>query len=1065
MLNNLKNLPMKHKLHRMTVLIFLLVLQFSYSQNQKTTISGTVSDDTGPLPGVVVLIKGTKQGTSTDFDGRYSIKAAKGDVLEFSYIGMLTHKKTVGKGSIINVKLTENTEALEEVVVTALGVSKEKKAVGFAMTSVGGAEITETEAINPMTALQGRVSGMDVTTAPGPGATQNVIIRGASSFSNNQPLYIVDGVPLTNEQNRAGDNLNNQADFGSGINAINPNDIENLTVLKGAAATALYGSRAANGVIMITTKNGKEGALQVDFATSYSISRVSQLAEKQSQFGQGWAADAALDENGNWGPAYDGEDRVWGNIVDNSQKIKPFSFLEDNIRDFYDYGENIKNSLSLSGGNEKSTYYLSLSQNSVDGVIPTDSDSYDRYTIATRGTYQGEKLKLSSSLNFSNEKTKTVPTGQGSSVLRSLYEIPNDISIVDHKDYNDKYNNLDNYFTPYGVNPYYILANSAAEQNKYKFFGKFQLDYDIKENLKATYRFGGDFETSLSETNTAIVAFTEDAYNEGSESAAPGTYREERRNRVQINHDLMLNYNKIFNKDIQMSGVLGFNANERVYNRLYSEISSIDVPEFYNLNNSLSPATANQEREKRRLIGAYVSLDFNIKDYLFVNTTARNDWSSTLPIDNNSFFYGGLATSFVLTDFMKTKDIDTGIFDFGKIRVAFGSTGNDAEPYAVYDRYVPGFSDHPGYPKFDNLIFPLNGVNSYMASNQLGNPNLEPEITKEFEIGFEAKMLDKRIGIELSYYDKLTEGLIENLDIDPSSGYNYIVANLGDVRNSGVELRMDFTPVRNDDFTWNINWNYTENNNKVEKLDVGEIQITGFGDGLGIYAIEGMPLGQFKATVPKTVTINGVESIVVDGIGNPQATTDTELIGKDINEDYRMGLTNTFRYKGFTLSGTLDFRSGGYIYSNTKDYMHWTGSSPESVLNDRNAFIIPNSVVDNGDGTYSENSIPVDPTELETFYSNGGFEGEGFSVIDKSYLKLRNVTLAYDVPSNFCEQLKLTSIRLSVTGSNFLLWTPAENPYIDPEATTFGNDISAKFGEFGSNPTQEVFTFGMNIKF
>ena len=1056
---------MRKSLHRFTMIITLLALQFSFAQNEKKTISGTVSDNSGPLPGVVVLIKGTQQGTQTDFDGYYSIETNADAILEFSFIGMQTIEKTAGNSSTINVLMTEDTEALEEVVITALGVSKQKKAIGYSMASVGGAEIAKTEAINPMTALQGKVSGMDVTTAPGPGATQNVIIRGASSFSNNQPLYIVDGVPLTNSQNRAGDNLNSQVDFGSGINAINPNDIENMTILKGAAATALYGSRAANGVIMITTKSGKKGKLQVDFSTSYSMSRVGHLAEKQSQFGQGWSGDAALDENGNWGPAYDNTDRVWGNIVDNSQKIKPFSFLEDNIRDFYDYGENIKNSLSLSGGNETTTYYLSLSQNSVDGVIPDDNDTYDRYTVATRGSYQAEKLRISSSINFSNEKTKSVPTGQGSSVLRSLYEIPNDISIVDHKDYNDKFNNLDNYFTPYGVNPYYVLDKNGATQNKYKFFGKFQFDYDIRENLKATYRFGGDFETSLEETYSAIIAFTEGSPNDGSSTASPGSYREQRRNRIQINHDFMLNYNKNISEDLYIGSVLGFNANERIYNRLYAEISSIDVPEFHNLNNSLSPATADQEREQRRLIGAYLSLDGSYKDYLFINATARNDWSSTLPEDNNSFFYGGITTSFLVTEFLNKQDVDTGIFNFGKIRVAYGSTGNDADPYSVYDRYVPGLSAHPGYPNFDSLTFPLNGVNSYMASNQIGNKDLQPEITTEFEAGFETKLLNNRIGVEFSYYNRLTKGLIEDLDIDPSTGYDYIIANLGDVRNKGIELSMDFTPVLAGDFRWDINWNYTTNENIVERLDVDEILLAGFGSGMGIYAIEGKSLGQFKTSIPKTVMIDGVESIIVDGNGNPQASTDKEEIGRDINEKYRMGLTNTFSYKGFSLTGTLDFRSGGYLYSNTKDYMHWTGSSPESVLNDRNAFLIPNSVIDNGDGTYSENSIPVDPTALHTFYSDGGFEGETFSVIDKSYLKLRNVTLAYDVASSFCKEINVTAIRLSLTGTNFLLWTPAENPYIDPETTTFGNDVSAKFGEFGANPTQEVFTFGMNIKF
>lgn len=346
----------------------------------------------------------------------------------------------------------------------------------------------------------------------------------------------------------------------------------------------------------------------------------------------------------------------------------------------------------------------------------------------------------------------------------------------------------------------------------------------------------------------------------------------------------------------------------------------------------------------------------------------------------------------------------------------------------------------------------------------MGNADLKPEITSEFEVGAEMRFFKNRIGFDVSYYNRLTEGLIEVLPKDPSSGYTSQISNLGDIRNKGIELTVNLAPIRTTDFSWDISWNFTANKNKVEKIDVDEVFLAGFG-GAGIYAVEGLPIGQFKMNRVKKTTIDGKEFTIVDGKGNPQPTPDMEFLGKDINEKYRMGFTNTFTWKGVSLSATFDYRNGGYIHSQTKDYMHWTGSSPESVLNDREPFLMPNTVVDNGDGTYSENTIPVDPTALHTFYSNGGFVGEEYAVLSRSYLKLRNASIAYVFPKSLSQKINVNNIRLSFNAGNILLWTPAENAYIDPETTTFGNDVGGKFGEFNANPSNVFYTFGLSLSF
>ena len=1048
---------------------FAIGLQVLMAQSKEISGIVTSADDGGAIPGVSVSVKGTTLGTITDMEGVYRLKVPQDSkILVFSFVGMATQEAVIGSQTKINVNLKPDNIAVEEVVVTAMGISKAAKAVGYATTSISGDDISASQSVNPLNAIQGKIAGVQISSAPGPGSTQNVFIRGASSFSNNQPLYIVDGIPIINEQIQTGSALNSQADFGSGINAVNPDNIADMTVLKGAAATALYGSRAANGVILITTKTGKNtnGKMSITYDGSFSVARVGRIPDRQSMFGQGWSGNRALDENGNWGAPYDGQDRVWGNVVDNSQLVKPYVFLENRVRDFYDLGISEKNSVSASGGDGKTSYLLSFSQNSVDGVIPTDADSYDRFTISSNGSHKTDKMEISTAVNFSNEKTKSVPSGQGTSVFRSLWEISEDISIVDLEDYKSKYNNLDNYFTPYGVNPYYALNENGAEQNKNKLFGKVELSYNLMKNLKFTYRFSGDIENSTTESWTAKIEFTPGSPNEGSSTANAGSYDITKRTRYEFSNDFLLNYNKDITSDLSFNALIGATTNQRGYDYVRGEITSIDVADYYNLSNSLTDPLASQYKRERRLAGVFASADLGYKNYAYLSVTARNDWSSTLPEGNNSFFYPGVTGSFVFSDFLKDKSNDLGPISFGKVRAAYGWTGNDADPYQIYPTFIPGTSDIPGYPSLDDLTFPLNGVNSYEISNQLGNPALKPEITKEIELGLDMRFFNNRFGFDVAVYDKTTEGLITTLPTDPSSGYTSQITNLGDVNNKGIEITLNLTPVKTKDFQWNMNINYTANRNKVTELAEGEIFIEGFG-GASIVAIKGEELGLFKTYVPRTTVIDGVEKIIVDGNGNVMQSADMQVINnRSVNEDFQMGLINTFSYKGLTLSGTFDFHYGGYLYSYTKDYMHWTGSAVESTMNLRRPFIVPNSVIDNGDGTYSENTTPVTANTFHNFYGDyGAFESDAYNIIDRSYLKLREVALSYMVPNKIVSKYKIKDLRFTLVASNILLWTPADNTYVDPETTTFGNDLGARFGEFGANPTNQNYTFGLSLKF
>jgi TonB-linked SusC/RagA family outer membrane protein len=1039
---------------------------------QTRTITGTVtaSDNGTPVPGATVFVKGTTIGSVSQADGRYSVNVPQdAEFLVVSFIGMRTQEVEIAGRSVINVILHTETQTVDEVVVTAMGISREKKTLGYAATSVGGEELSKPAIVNPMQALSGKVAGVDIQSSPTFGGTENVNIRGFNTFGSNQPLYIVDGVPITNTQNRTGNDITDQVDYGSGINAINPNDIENITILKGSAASALYGSRASQGVIMITTKSGKnsQGKINVDYSGGINVAQVGRLPMEQTMFGQGWAGDRRLDENGNWGASFDGKDRVWGWVVDNKQQLKPYKYLGSRVRDFFDFGIGHNHALSFSGGNDKTSFRGSFSYDKYDGPVPTDDDSYQRFTVGVNASYSEKKITVSTAFNFSNEKNEASPTGQDNSIYRSLNEIATDISIVDFKDMNNIFNTPDYYFIPYGLNPYHVLEMKEALQKKNKFFGKFQVDYDILKNLKATYRFGGDFELATSDQHRDAFSYSPNTPNEqnGASNQNDGSYSQLKIQRVQTNHDLFLTYSPKFG-NFSLNTIAGLNVNEQSDEQLLGSISSIDVPGFYHLSNSLTPATASQLSHKYRLWGAYLNADLGFKDYLYVTGTLRNDHSSTLPVAESSYIYGGGMLSFIATDFLKTQSIETGVLDFAKLRLAYGRTGKDADTYRVFDRFVASTVMNPLYPSIDVLSFPLGGINSFTVSNSAGNQIIKPELTDEFEIGAELYLFQNRVGIDFTYYNKLTNGLIQVLDIDPSSGYETQVTNLGDVRNKGIELMLNFIPVRtNSGFEWNIAYNFTKNNNMVESLISPEVFLAGYG-GMGIYAVEGKPMGQYKTTDFLTTNINGVECMVVDGNGHPMPTPQEVLIDKDVNEKFRMGLTNTFSYKGLSLEAAIDFRYGGYMYSYTADYMGWVGTGLYTVDNDRRPFVIPNSVIQNADGTYSENTVPVKNDQsvgLHTYYGDKQF-GDSF-ILDRSYMKIREVALGYQLPSDFCARLGLSAVSLRLAVNGILLWTAAENVYLDPENTTFGSSIAGKFGEFGANPTNQVYTFGLKVSF
>ena len=1059
-------------LKRLTMLSAGLFLMTGVALAQ-SSVTGTVVDENGePVVGAAVRVEGTKTGTVTDTDGKFSINAPANSRLNITYLGMAP--KSVKGGTNLKVVMVSDNKNLDEVVVTALGIKRSAKSIGYSATQVDGAEIAESRSADIMSSLAGKIAGVQISGTSGdPGSSNSVIIRGYSSISgNNQPLYVIDGVPLTNSAVYSSDGLNSGYDFGNGANAINPDDVASMTVLKGAAATALYGSRAANGVILITTKSGsKKGkGIGVTYNGGLQWENVLRLPQMQNEFGMGWYGNKTDTENGSWGPKFDGSTLKYGTVYNNTQLIKSYLPIEDNLKDFYDTGFRFSNSVSFDGATDVSTYFVSLSQIRDNGIIPTSADAYNKYTFSARASHKVKSVTLSTSLNYAYQKNNFVTTGQKlNNVSNSLTQTPRDISIAELKDLTNIFNTPGYYYTPYGVtNPYYIIDNFENENESERFYGKFQLDWDFLKYFRLTNRFGLDTSTShhnMGSPNMAQLFEGTPNYADNLNSYT-GDVTQRTRRRREINEDLFVNFDKDFNPGIHVNGLVGFNGNERRYSYLYANVTNLTIPTFYNLSNSAEKPTVSQHSEKRRILGVYAQAEVSWRDMLYLTMTARNDWSSTLPEGNRSFFYPGITGSWIFSELMN-QELRKYI-TYGKLRLAWGKTGNDADVYMTKPYFGQAGVTSSGWGN-SNFPFTKTNTNAYTMGNVLGSNTLSPEMTTEFEVGLNMAFLQNRVSFDASFYNRTSDKQIFSLDLDPASGFTAANTNLGKVRNRGIELLVSGTPIKTNDFSWEISVNFTRNWNKVISLPEelgGEASIYGLSGGTGIYAVQGKELGMFKAYVPQR-TEDG--KIIVNSETGLPVQGSQEYVGS-INHKYQMGITNTLKYKDVSLSFDFDIRHGGLMYSRTKATNYFVGNAIQTAYNDRNPWIIPNSVVQTGtdkDGNpiYSENTIALDETQIYNFWNNGGEMLDAGMLVDKSYVKLRQVVLTWDLPKRWLVNTFLSGVSLSLYGQNLLLWTPSSNTFIDPETTSFGNDLSGNFGEWSANPTTRKFGFNVQVKF
>lgn len=1056
---------MRTNLSGILALILALVVHISFAQEK--SISGNVTDQDGlPLPGVNILIKNTTRGTQTDFDGNYVIKVNVGQTLVFSYIGYKDQNQTIGSSSTISVQMEEDAQALEEVIVVgAFGVKKQARSVGYATTKVDSDELTEVATSNPFETLSGKVAGVDISAPSQPGASVKVVSRGFGSITgSNNPLYIVDGSPILDQANGSSGSTSS-FDVGSGLVDIDPNNIESINFLKGASATALYGSRAANGAILITTKKGK-GKINVSISSSIDYSEVGKLVDSQQQFGTGWSgqsysnvtgegSSAASNENGSWGAAFDGEMRAWSRIVDNTQLIKPYEALEDNLREFFDVGNTYTNSITIGGGGENSNVSFTYSRVDSDGVFPTDSDSFEKDNFGLTAGMNFDKLSIQATANYTHKDQWVVPTGQGDdasfgkSLMQELIQMPNDVSLVDMEDQSNIFNTPSYFYTPYATNPYTTLESNKVHSLKDRFFGNVNLQYRYNDNLSFTFQVGGDVENEYIKRTGAIIEYIEGSPQYLAEvNEVVGAVGEYKYTNKELDAYFNINYNKDLSDDLTLSTLIGYNYNQRSGDNLSVVVTDLDLPDYYELSNSASTPSLTQNDYLRRVFGLYGSAEFGYQNKYFLTLTARNDFSSTLPVENNSYFYPSASLAAVVLDTNSS---------FIKLRGGLAQIGNDTNMYQIYS--TAGQAYNQGY--FGAIEYPFGGINSYEILGTIENQELKPETTTEVELGFESRFFNSRLGLDVAFYNRQTDDLIVSLDVPRSTGYSSITGNFVDLRNRGVELTLTARPIVTNDFKWDLTYTFTKNESEVTDVAGDQDKISIYSAyNINFYAEKGKPLGAFYGPKPDT-TEDG--QIIADAdTGYYTYDGEEDYLGSS-QRDFVMGLQNSFTYKNFKFSFNWDWKKGGKMYSYTKRLSYFVGNAQETTYNDRQPFIIPNSVVDNGDGTYSENSTYVDYEDVTGFYNasnNPAIEGE--SVIDKSFIRLRQMSLGYSLPKSFVESVGLSSMSFSLYGKNLFLWTPSDNTYVDPETTTYGRGIRSEFGEFATNPSQR--SYGATVK-
>lgn len=1062
-------------MRKLLMILTCIVASIGLSLAQTTRVSGKVVDDTGEsVIGASVVVKGTTVGTVTDVDGKFSMNVPSDKkTLVISLLGMKT--KEVAVGTNLNILLEDDSRVMDEVVVTALGISKEKKALGYAVADVKGDELIKSRGgvANPINALTGKVAGLQINGASGNmGGSSKVLLRGVKSLSgNNQPLFVIDGVPVDGQDFNSTDTQRGAGgyDYGNLIQDINPDDIADISVLKGPNASALYGSRAANGVIMITTKKGdKNQGLGISLNSSVGFEVVSKLPRMQKEYGGGYeltptqingktylVPDYGIDES--WGPKYDPSIQYlswydvakWeagGKVGDptTSAWVAP----KHDIEDFFETGTSFTNNISLSQATDKANFRLSYTNMTLNGYMP--NSKLDKNSINLAGSIKdGKYYELFTNVSYINQAARgRSETGYGDNnvmqkfiqwgqrqldmkELKSLYRFPDGSQAGWNR------GGWDDPTMQYSNNPYWSRYMNYQNDTRDRLYGNVGIKINILPFLKAQYKANLDFYSDKQYERNAV----------GSQELS--AYSEAHRQQHEINHEFMLMFSKKLTDDLSLDANGGANIMYRKFERLIGQsVGGLVLPDFYNLNNSKSTAKSSNYQIRMGTNSLFASTTLGYKGMVYLDATLRNDWTSTLPPKNNSYLYPSVTGSFLFSEVLK-KDW----LDLGKVRLGWAKVGSDNNsiPYKVYDTY--------------RFYESFGGDHAYTLPYTKNSSDLKPESTYSFEVGLEASLFQNRLGIDFTYYNSETKDQILPLSLSGATGYTAIIVNGGTIQNKGFELMLKGVPVKTADFEWTISGTLSSNKNKLTEL-LGNKKD-------GYYRLVSAP---FKVEVGALVgdkygVIMGT-NYVYDDKGNKivnedgtYASTDGNVPLGSVYPKALVGLSNTFRYKNIELSVLFDAQFGGKYFSTSYMWGTYSGMLKNTVGNNELGNPIRDAVEDGGGvllkGVYADGTANTTRLEAEDWAASIYSGPAAQSVFKSDYIKLREITIGYTVPLKSKKYIK--SLRLSAYGRNLAMFG-LDNKDFDPEmATTSSGNIQGIEG--GALPSVANFGFNVGLQF
>lgn len=1072
------------KFYLMTLLslVCLLVVEPTVAQNtvkgtvkgtvvEARTITGTIVDEAGePMPSVTVLVTGTQIGTVTDLDGKYTIEVPAGsNSLTYSFVGFNSQKVELGASNVIDLTMSEGLD-LDEVVVTALGITKEKKALGYAVQEVQGEDLATSGKANVVQGLQGRIAGVRVNQGSGtPGASASIKIRGSSAlgtYANNQPLFVVDGVPIDNSYTESGNPDDVQNNFLNGVDVsnravdINPNDIESVNVLKGAAAAALYGLRAANGVVVITTKAGarNQDKVKVDVNISSSWEKPSVLPSVQQSYAQGAGGTYNNGTSLSWGPKISEIEGTITNAI--GEEVMPQIY--DNITPFFDTGRLNEQAVSISGGNNIADYYVSFGNYTHKGILPTST--FNRRTGKLSGSVSvTPKFRIGGSVNYANSGGNRIQ--QGSNLANPLFTVyPAPITFDLHglpfENADDPYTQV-HYRTRFD-NPYWSNKHNSFTDNTNRMFGNINMEYKPLDWITIKYTLGTDF---FIERRKEVLSKGSGATAGRTSPPSGGSIAERSVFGRKINSDFLVTANRKLTDDLDLSILVGQNVFSDFSQDLYTKGTDISIGGFDNINNTSNQLVRESIGEKL-IIGAFGGIDLAYKNMLYFGLTGRADWSSALPKKNLPYFYPAVNLGFVFSELIDNNSI----LSYGKIRGSWAQVGNDAAAYSTTTVFV---APTPGSGFITGTTFPFDGVNAFTAGNVLGNPDLEPQNQTSWEIGGDFRFLQNKVGLDITYYNSVTKNQIFQVPGSPASGVRSRILNAGEVSNKGLEFTLNLTPVKSRDFAWNLSFNYAANRGEVVELadGVDAIDLGGFAS-TNTRLLAGQPYSVLWGT-PYVRDDN--DNIIIDDrpliggainpfYGMPVASPTQGIIG-NTQADWTGGLTNSFTYKNFSLDIHCTIRKGGQMYAGNTRLLKLYGQDPLTerredvvVLEGVKGHLDPatNELISSG----ATNDIAI--RYGQDFWLDANDAIDEANIYEASFFRVSEVTLSYRFDQGLLDRTPLSGLEVFFKGNNLLLFS--NYPNFDPE-TNLGGASNFEGFEYMNMPNVRRFGLGLRASF